>query len=349
MNFRMALMRRYWWLFPLFTAIGLLFFSYHYLDDLARQHTGTLVPRLIEEMTGAYTAMVLVPAIIWVTRRFAWPAQIPALLIYSIAHTTLMALTRSAVFPLAGLGQYDYGLMIYRYPMEASHDLILYPIFIGFIYFYDRVRRAREAELAAANLQRELAQTKLENLRLQLHPHFLFNTLNAVSAVMYEDVRKADAMLARLSEFLRVILNTGETSGITLDEELQIERMYVDVMKARLENNLRLTIAVDPDARLGLVPALILQPVLENAIKHGMGSLRSELVIAISAVRNHSFVELRVCDNGVGIASSEPPLGHGLSNVSSRLKQLYGDEAGIRIAQLEPSGTEVTLWFPLRT
>ncbi len=142
-----------------------------------------------------------------------------------------MWITRAAIFPIAGMGHYDYGVMTYRYPMEASHDFILYPIMIGFIYFYDRMSRARESEIAAAQLRCELSEAKLENLRLQLHPHFLFNTLNAVSAVMYEDVRKADAMLARLSEFLRVILTTSDVQEITLDEELQIERMYVDVMK----------------------------------------------------------------------------------------------------------------------
>jgi two-component sensor histidine kinase len=343
----MGVVRRYWWLFPLFTAIGLLFFSYHYLDDLARQVSGTFLQRFIEEMTGAYTAMVLVPAIVWFTRRFPWPAQIGGVLVYSAIHTTLMALTRATLFPLAGLGHYDYGLMIFRYPMEASHDLILYPIMIGFIYFYDRVRRAREAEIAAAALQCELTEAKLENLRLQLQPHFLFNTLNAVSAVMYEDVCKADAMLARLSEFLRIILTMSESPEITLDEELQIERMYVDIMKARLEHNLQLNFTVDPDARLARVPALILQPVLENAIRHGMGSERRQLDIAIEAIRRDGGIELRVRDNGIGIVSPTPRFGHGLSNVASRMAHFYGEGSALHIAQLQPNGTEVCLQFPL--
>jgi len=345
----MDLVRRYWWLFPLFTAVGLLFFSYHYLDDLARQHTGTFVPRFIEEMTGAYTAMLLVPAIIWVTRRFPWPAQIPAVIVYSIVHTTLMALTRAAIFPAAGLGHYDYGIMLYRYPMEASHDLILYPIVIGFIYFYDRIRRAREAEINAATLQCELTEAKLANLRLQLHPHFLFNTLNAVSAVMYEDVRKADAMLARLSEFLRVILSTADTADITLDEELQIERLYVDIMKARLENKLQMTIVVDPDARIARVPALILQPIIENAIRHGMGTERSDLDTIIRIECKAGEVGVYVRDNGLGIGPGALQYGHGLSNVSSRLTHAFGESAALRVAQLEPRGTEVCLQFPLRT
>jgi two-component sensor histidine kinase len=344
----MGLLRRYWWLFPLFTAIGLLFFSYHYLDDRARQVPGTFEQRFIEEMTGAYTAMVLMPTIIWFTRRFRWPAQFIGVIVYSGVHTTLMALTREAIFPLAGLGRYDYGLMTYRYPMEASHDLIIYPIVIGFIYFFDRVRRARDAEIAAAQLERELLKARLENLRLQLQPHFLFNTLNAVSSVMYEDVRKADAMLARLSEFLRIVLTTSEIPEITLDEELQIERLYVDVMNARLENTLQLEILADPDARMAKVPPLILQPVLENSIRHGSPGQSGDFQVHIFAVRAGNDLEIRVRDNGDGPGTAPPEFGHGLTNVRSRLAQLHGAASQLHIAQLSPQGTEVCLVLPLR-
>jgi two-component system, LytTR family, sensor kinase len=342
------LLRQYWWLFPLFTAIGLLFFSYHYLDDLARHLSGTIVARFIEEMSGAYTAMVLMPLIIWFTRRFAWPWQFVGVIVYSLVHTTLMAVTRDAIFPLAGLGSYDYGIMSFRYPMEASHDLIIYPIVVGFIYFYDRVRRAREAELAAANLERELAKARLENLRLQLQPHFLFNTLNAVSSVMYEDVGKADAMLARLSEFLRVVLTTSEAQEITLDEELEIERMYLDVMKARLENALELRIVADPDTRMARVPPLILQPVLENCVRHGMPGACADFEVRISAVRSGDMLEMRISDNGSGPGDDAPKFGHGLTNVRSRLTQLHGERSAVQVAQLAPQGTEVCLLLPLR-
>jgi len=344
----MKLLRRYGWPFLLFTAIGLLFFSYHYLDDLARNQHGTFVPRFIEEMTGSYSALVLLPFVLWFARRFPWPAQILGAVLFTAAHTTLMAISRALIFPLAGQGRYDYGIMLYRYPMEASHDLIIYAIMLGFIYFYDRTRGARQAELEAARLQSELAQAKLENLRLQLQPHFLFNTLNAVSAVMYEDVRKADAMLARLSEFLRVVLTTGDTQEITLDEELQIERMYVDVMKARLEHSLQLEIDADPDARLSRVPPLLLQPIVENAIRHGMTDARADLTITISALRRGGQLEIRVRDNGAGLNSAAPKFGHGLTNVRSRLAQLHGEGALMHIAQLEPRGAELCLLLPFR-
>lgn len=346
----MKVLRGYGWLVPLFTAIGLLFFSYHYLDDLSRQHYGTFWTRFIEEMTGAYAAMVLVPFIIWFTRRFPWPMQFLGVAVYSVVHTSLMAVSRAVIFPLAGMGHYDYGILFYRYPMEASHDLILYPIMIAFVYFYDRVNRARDAELAAAQLQSELAEAKLENLRLQLHPHFLFNTLNAVSAVMYEDVRKADAMLAKLSDFLRVILTSADVREVTLDEELQVERMYVDVMKARLEHALEFSVIVDPDLRLAHVPVLILQPLVENSIRHGMRDDGANLEISIDARRNGRMMEIHVRDNGVGFAgTSIEQGGRGLANVRSRLAHLYNDRCDLRVAQLTPRGTDVCIALPFQT
>lgn len=344
----MKVVRRLGWPFLLFTAIGLLFFSYHYLDDLARMQHGTLLRRFIEEMTGAYTALVLLPFVLWFARRFSWPAQILGALAFTAGHTTLMAASRALLFPPAGLGTYDYGIMLYRYPMEASQDVIFYAVMLGFIYFYDRTRAARQAELDAARLQTELARARLENLRLQLQPHFLFNTLNAISSVMYEDVRKADAMLVRLSDFLRAILTTSEAAEITLDEELQIERMYLDVMKARLENSLHLRVEADPDARLGKVPPLVLQPILENAIRHGLGGAGHELEIAVQAKLAGPQLEIRVRDNGNGLREESPQFGHGLTNVRSRLTHLHGDGATVHIAQLEPHGTELCLLLPFR-
>jgi LytS/YehU family sensor histidine kinase len=304
-------------------------------------------------MSGAYTAMVLFPLVIWFTRRFPWPMQIVGIVVYSGVHTTLMAITRALIFPLAGLGHYDYGIMAYRYPMEASHDLILYPIMIGFIYAYDRVRRARDAEVSSAQLQRELAEAKLQNLRLQLHPHFLFNTLNAVSSVMYEDVRKADAMLAKLSEFLRVVLMSSDVAEITLDEELQIARMYVDIMKARLEHALDLTVSADPDVRLARVPVLMLQPLIENSIRHGMDGAVATLHLSIDAMRNGAAVEIHVRDDGIGIGVqstvSTDSGGRGIANVRSRLAHLYGKNCALSVGQLTPRGTDVCVTLPFHS
>lgn len=345
-------------LIALFTAIGLLFFSYYVLDDLARHQTGTALPRFIEEMTGAYTALVVLPIAIWTARWVpfgprTWPlallVQLGGMIVYTVVHTTLMAITRGIIFPLAGLGAYDYGIMTYRYPMEASQDAIIYAIVAGFVYVFGRLRQAREAELRAADLQTRLARMQLENLKLQLHPHFLFNTLNAISSVMYEDVAKADAMIAQLSDFLRLVLDSSGVHEVPLERELTVERMYVDIMKTRLESRLSLKLDVDPTLRDAAVPFMLLQPLLENSIKHGLGPGREALDIAITARRTGDATVIAVRDNGVGLHENGTGERHGIGYVRSRLAHMYGDAAALAIAPANGGGTEATVSLPFAT
>lgn len=339
----------------LFTAIGLLFFSYHLLDDLARGMHGTALPRFIEEMTGAYTAALVVPIAIWTLARFPfsprrWPlalaVQLGGLVVYTVAHTSLMAISRAILFPLAGLGSYDYGIMKYRYPMEASQDAIVYAIVVGFVYVFDRLRRAREAEVRAAELQTRLAQSQLDNLKLQLHPHFLFNTLNAISSVMYEDVAKADAMMAQLSDFLRLVLDFSGVHEVALERELAVERMYVDIMKTRLDSRLNLNFDVDPELRDAAVPFMLLQPLLENSIKHGLSPDSNALDIAITAHRVGGAAVIAIRDNGKGLRGDQVTEFRGLANVRARLAHMYGDAAAFAIAPAPGAGTNVTLSIP---
>jgi LytS/YehU family sensor histidine kinase len=149
---------------------------------------------------------------------------------------------------------------------------------------------------------------------------------------------------------LRVILTTSDVREITLDEELQIERMYVDIMKARLENALQLSVTVDADARLARVPALILQPIVENSIRHGFSN-GSTLDIAIEAARKGGTLQIHVRDNGSGISKQErlESGGRGIDNVRSRLSHLFGDGCTLAIAQLEPQGTDVCITLPFQS
>jgi len=343
----------------LFTAVACLQFSYRYLDDLAREHHGTLVTRLIEEGTGAYTALVLMPILFALCRRFPWTqatwrralaAQLAGAVVYSLAHTSLMALTRAIIFPLAGRGPYDYGIMLYRYPMELSIDLVYYAFAIGFIYFIARIRLARENELRAAHLQTLLAEAKLESLQLQLQPHFLFNTLTMISAVMYEDVRLADAMLGRLSELLRVTLEASDRPEIALADELRVAQLYLDIMRVRLENDLGVQVDVAPEARDAMVPTMILQPLLENALRHGLVPHRSDIGITIEAERAGANLVLRVADDGAGVRPGAAASGGGigLANTRDRLEQLYGGACAVVLRERAGGGAEVVVTFPFR-
>ena len=199
---------------------------------------------------------------------------------------------------------------------------------------------------AAAELHRRLAQAQLENLKLQLHPHFLFNALNAISAVMYEDVAKADAMIAQLSDFLRLVLDSSGVQEVPLQRELTVERMYVAIMKTRLESRLNLSFDVDPALRDAAVPFMLLQPLLENSIKHGLAPDCNALDIAITARRDGTATVIAIRDNGVGLRGNGTAEHHGLVNVRSRLTHMYGDAAAFGIAPASDGGTEATLRIP---
>jgi LytS/YehU family sensor histidine kinase len=340
-------------------ACGTLEFLYRYLDDLSRGIHGTFATRFIEEGTGTLTFFVLVPFVFELCRRMPWrrerwPRTVAVLvgagILFSLAHTTLMAITRSILFPLAGLGPYDYGNLVYRYPMEMANDDIFFAILVTLVYFVQRVREARQRELAAAHLETQLAQARLDNLRLQLQPHFLFNALNAISAVMYEDPRAADTMIARLSDFLRATLDASDQREASLENELRIVSLYADIMRARLEHNLKLDCACPSDLREVRVPSLVLQPIVENAIVHGMTGGRTAIGISIAAQRDGDDVLIRVTDDGAGLdgAGGSPGSGRGLANTRMRLAQLYGDGERFRIARRSEGGTEVELRVPYR-
>lgn len=344
-----------WIVVGVYTAIGLLLTSYRWLEDVSNHHGGTLLVRAIEEMTGAYSALVMIPIAIWAARAFpisrrTWATGLPMALLaavgYSAIHTSLMWASRSVLFPLFGLGPYDYGIMLFRYPMEASNDVISFAFISGFVYAWIRLAQARRTELEAAELQTKLAEAQLENLRLQLNPHFLFNTLNAISSVMYEDVAKADAMIAKLSDFLRIVLASTGVQQVGVDEELEVERKYVDIMGARLEQGLALHVSVDEPARGALVPFMILQPLLENSIRHGIEPGRGAIEIAVNVARRNGSTIVTVADDGIGIANPAPAFGHGLGLVRTRLRQLYGERGRFAIGSAAGGGTRAVLEFP---
>ncbi|HEU0186139.1 MAG TPA: histidine kinase, partial [Blastocatellia bacterium] len=263
--------------FGIFTLIFLLSFSYRYLDNLARGLSGTFTVRLIEELTGCYSAGLLFLLVLKFSRRFRidaknWPRRLPlylsAAVVFSLLHTTMMAISRQAVFRLAGMGDYDYGILPIRYFMEMANYLLFYTVSVTLIHLYDHYRESRERELRTAQVEAQLAQAELRSLQAQIHPHFLFNALNTISSVVYEDARAADTMIARLSEFLRHSTNASPRQEVTLQEELNFLNLYLDIMRPRFEDRLRVDLEVGPGVNDALMPKLILQPLVENSIKY---------------------------------------------------------------------------------
>jgi two-component system LytT family sensor kinase len=351
-------------LFLIYTGIAILLTGYRYLDDLSRNRAGTFGIRTLEEVTGVYTAFVLLPLVfrlanmyLFRAKRLSWIAigfwHLAAGIVFSLAHTSLMAITRQVISPLVGLGRYDYGIMFYRYPMEFSNDLVGFTSIVCLYYYFRKFRLAQAQQLAAAQLKTKLAEAQLENLRLQLQPHFLFNTLNTISSVMYEDVKAADQMVTQLSDLLRLTLRASRTHEILLADELKITQLYLDLMQKRYEEKLHVQYAIDVTLNDALVPQLILQPLLENALRHGMKASGEAIDISVEAHRENDSLVLKVADTGIGFGSSDPTAafgrGVGLSNIRDRLVQLYGERQIFSIANRASGGAEITLHLPFRT
>ncbi len=344
--------------FGLFTASGLAYVSYRYLNDLANGRYGTFEVDFIEEMTGAYSAVVVIPIARFATRRLPWgrvrwyalaAGHLAAAIAFSAVHTTLMAGTRLAIFSAAGLGHYDYGIMAFRYPMEFSNDLIVYCVFAGFMYVWARMLEEQRAALDAARLRAELVETRLANLRLQLHPHFLFNSLNAISAVMYEDPRAADTMLVRLSEYLRMTLDASDRLETEVQDELRMTSSYVDIMRARFEQRLRLRVTCEAGVEHALVPSMLLQPLVENAILHGGTDEADGLGIDVEVRRDGTHLAIAVSDSGAGLPRNTLLVeGRGIGATRSRLEGRYGSDARLDIAnRRDAPGTRVDVRLPL--
>jgi LytS/YehU family sensor histidine kinase len=226
-----------------------------------------------------------------------------------------------------------------RYWMEGSMDVIVYAITVTLIWLIDRF-------YAQAELRSELAQAQLRNLQLQLQPHFLFNALNTISSVMYEDVAAADTMIARLSEFLRLTLRRADHQEVRLSGELELLDAWLSIMRARFEGDLEIQMAVEPEARPAFVPQLILQPLVENSIRYGADPKTHRIAIRIEARRVNGHLSVKVRDHGPGVKDLRE--GVGLSNTRSRLSKLYGARHEFSIANAADGGLEVAIEVPWR-
>jgi len=203
---------------------------------------------------------------------------------------------------------------------------------IALIHAFEFHRRYRQRDVETARLQAQLAQSRLESLTAQLHPHFLFNTLQGISTLMHRDVKAADAMLSRLSDLLRQTLQRGDRQEAPLGEELEVLDHYVEISRERFKDRLVFETSVPPGLRDALVPFFILQPLVENALRHGIERRAGAGRVTVSVERRGDALYLCVTDNGPGLPTDGrafPNEGIGLSNTRQRLRQLYGDQQSL--------------------
>jgi two-component system, LytTR family, sensor kinase len=341
----------------LFVILTTCLFFYRQLDYVANAEYRPPLLTLLEEAIGALAGILVFPLIYLTAIRFPLPSprwrrnvfvHLLAVCSISLVHTTLIAGLRTVLFPVLGFENH-YGYLSWRYPMEFAHLFIFYWLGIGLIYLFHEVRFAREHELRQARLETSLAEAQLQNLRLQLEPHFLFNALNAISAAIYENPRVADEMIGRLSELLRQLLKQDATQEVTLAREIELLKLYTRIMEARLESRLTFSVDIEEKAREVLVPQLILQPLVENAIRHGMNLVSMRFDISVEGRLEGNGLRLAVRDHGAGLP---PPdrltRGIGLRNTAERLERLYGARQSVRIENADGGGTIVELRVPVR-
>ena len=321
-------------------ATCLLRTAYLVLDDVTRGRRDTLPVRTMEEATAAAAGLLLLPLIVWAAGRLrpalvGWPRAVAAhtlvLLSFSLPKTVLMWWSRSRLAGALGFAGYDYGPLAFRLPMELPSDVLTYGVVLTALALVRSVRERRERERQALTLEREVARVRLENVQLQLQPHFLFNALNTISQAIYDDPDAADRMLGHLAELLRRALGAGQRDLEPLREELDLLGHYLALARARFGARLQVVLDVDPTTREALVPPLLLQPLVENAIRHGAtpdGTGRIRVAVARQGARLACLVE-----NSLSPATPPESAGSGrrlgLSLTERRLALLYGGEASV--------------------
>jgi two-component sensor histidine kinase len=227
---------------------------------------------------------------------------------------------------------------------------LIYWLILGITHAFTYHGRYRERELRASQLESQLVQAQLQMLKMQLHPHFLFNTLNAISALMHQDVELADRMVARLGELLRSTLENAGTQEVSLQQELDFIKPYLEIEQARLGPRLTVQMKIAPDVMDARVPNLLLQPLVENAIRHGIAPRSDPGRIEITARRDGDHLTLAVRDDGPGLNghARNGKKGIGLENTRARLEQLYGPEHRFEVGNAPGRGLLATVVIPLR-
>jgi two-component system, LytTR family, sensor kinase len=230
-------------------------------------------------------------------------------------------------------------------------DLIIASLIVVAVHALLYYQNFRASELAQSSLKTQLAQAQLRALKMQLHPHFLFNTLHSISSLILEDPPKANSMIARLGDFLRLTLENSNQQLVSLKEETEFLRCYLEIEQVRFGDRLTVSFELEPQTLSAQVPHLILQPVVENAIQHAIAPRATRGHINIEAKRLNSSLRLEVRDNGPGITSNGDLLrteGVGLSNVRARLHQIYGSESRFELMNARDGGLAVVMQIPFQ-
>ncbi len=351
----LALIQKHWlkWLllFGIWSVIGLAFASQLYLSRAKYGDPVSWSFALGRSLADWYVfAFLSIPAS-WLAHRFPLEKQnwrVPLLLhlggsfIFSVSWMILRAwvepgseISFAAAFSHALVFTYVYNMLVYWVVVTVSHT-------VGYYLKY------QEREVRAAELEKSLSQAKLQALQMQLNPHFLFNTLHAISTLVHKDAEAADRMIIRLSDLLRYTLESTTDHEVPLEQEVQMLGRYLEIEQTRFGARLTVEMEIAPETLLTLVPNLVLQPIVENAIKHGIEPHARPGLIKISASRRDGSLVLEVRDNGTGLKAGPQRERVGLSNTRARLQQLYPSAFEFDLVNVPEGGLTVRMVIPWR-
>ena len=300
---------------------------------------------------------MLMPVVFWLGRRFRFDRRgwqqallvhVPASLVITTLHLVLVGTWRWYLQGVRG-GDPEWSTTIVdAFFRTVDQELPVYWALIGLQHAVDYYRQARAKEVRSARLETRLMASQLQALQQQLHPHFLFNTLHAISTLVHRDPDRADLMIERLSDLLRVTLRKVGVQEVELAEELEYLRAYLDIEQIHFGSRLRIEYRIDAAAMDVLVPTLILQPLVENAIRHGLEPMLRPGTLSVEAQADGDTLWLRVRDDGAGMPKNWRREGVGLTNTRSRIDRLYGEAAALTIRENPGGGVLVDIYLPLR-
>jgi two-component system, LytTR family, sensor kinase len=350
--------------FAAWTLIALIFATVSYAASLSEGNRGFGFASAVQfNLVLFYWWAVLSFLIFWFSRRFPIEMRplktrnlllhIPAVILLAAGHQVIHLTTLWIVLPrlqklfptLAACFRAYFGFGFYI-------DLIIATLIVIGAHALFYYQRFRASQLEEASLRAQLAQAQLRALKMQLHPHFLFNTLHSISSLVLEDPPKANSMIARLGDFLRLTLDHSDQQLVALREETEFARCYLEIEQVRFGDRLTVEFKIDPATFFAEVPHLILQPIVENAIQHAIAPHATPGRIEIRATRHNDSLRLEVKDTGPGLGITNSNIeGHGLglSNIRARLEGLYGSNFSLELTNGSSQGLTVTLVIPFRS
>ena len=345
--------------FLFWTLIGLSFASQFYLSSYKAGRPVTWGQAVSWSMGDWYVWALMSLPIIQLARRFRfddvkWGRNV----VVHLAASAICSLVYMALRAWVGQAQSRWGGQAVSFAetftpllVKTFHlNLLIYWVIVSVHHAFDYYRQMQARELRAAELEKRLAQSRLQALQMQLNPHFLFNSLHAISALMHRDVEAADRMIARLSDLLRYALESTTSQEVPLRQELDFLSRYLEIEQTRFGDRLAVGLDVAPETLDALVPNLVLQPLVENAIRHGIEPRAKPGRIELRARREKGKLKLEVRDNGVGLSPGRPPAeGVGLSNTRARLQQLYGERHRFELGNAPGGGLAVCVELPFHS